>query len=1576
MKTHSFRPTANSRGSALLIVLAFLLLLTTLTIAFLGRATLERLLASASVNQNKVDLTSQGAIATILSDLQQEIVAGSNGGSINLASSSAYYPTTSRTAVPETMVPVDSSGGGTSPVQTVTPQLAAPAIGMEDLLKESYRSTPFYKSIGTGDYNNTGPIRAASVSTQDASINNRSVTAVRWNKPLFLARMYASTTSKYADLTPMGKFVVPDWIYVAKDGSNPTTTLDSSYIYSPNVSPRATPATGTLGTNPVTQRFAYTIYDEGGTLDLNVAGNPSYKPVTSLNYSSFQPYKNTLAYADLTQLPYVSQTAQTVSDGAANTTTSSTLTSVSNQVALINAITCWRNYASGMTSTGTIAGSFPNYTITAATSPTLNGFDRLMLFATNGFLGTGNSALTSTNAGDNAFTSRQQLLQFFLQGAGQNATFYNAVGGNQNVTLSTLENIMPYLGTFSRDINQPSYAPDPNRPTVLATGNGGNDLAGQSSQNAINPAFLSQTVPATPPLTRNDGTLASTGDLLVKKRFALSRLAWLTYQGVSSGRTLTSPSSTLFSNGNSNTDYDIYLLENTYGFSSNFLAQGTAANVYKYFGLSWVSDTRPTGISGTGDSQMKWVYNHTQANPATGVTTSPISSLGSAGTTRIWTLSQVAAAGREPDFFELLKAAMTVGSLGKPAQTASTTVTTYQFNKDTSLDAQIIQIGANIIDQFDTDSIPTRILFNDGNSVQAQEFRGVEDLPYFYSVTGAYSRMKDTSPTFTTAINGPNNGTPSPTVTPIADASSGAAAFFQVPSIWNPHALNPNATSATAANVAAYAATMGPRPTQFRIFAIGGTPNMTAPPSVGDPNQIQVEGACYYSGGTGAPSGIYVNTTTYAPTTGLQQAVSLNPPGSGLPDSSLVFSIPCSYAGSGSPTTTWRPDLFREPTLLNKPNVPSGSSLAFGSGNIVRTAPYSTLFATQLANGNGGLENSLGDTNASYTSVTATDAGSTTGKPAYLGIFLGAFPLSWNYNPSGIQNYIISAGLAVTAQNLTNLQTTYRMQFADPVTGNWITYDEKFVRPVCYGWGANEYNINAGGQPTKSNMVLPNVMTGDQDVYVFADPRSSRFGAFFSDPGLNSVINNGIWEWPMLVRLRNVTSNYYNVGNRTGWAAPTNASSASSNQTYSLNAATQNAMWTFRPDEEGGFCIGSTTGNTAPPTTLGWYSVGLGPWQLGNICQNNPASTDITSLNGFGFFSAIDTFGHPGSTSVQFYADADGVVRRAMAGYVQPGINPNWSGENTPAAKRPSGSPSGIPLAWTYQYASTGATIPGQATPDTTYSNNLSSRPIILNRPFRSVAELGHVYSDTPWRNLDFSTPESGSSALLDTFCINDTNDPGGMVAGKINLNTRQAACLQAVLGGAYKDEFSPTLTTTQITGMGSSTTATADNIAKALVTRTSTATLGSGPLCNISELVGKYAGSTTSAAGASGAFDGGQSYIGFSGAPTTASGTSPVSSPANLSSVLVGDTSSSNYYSTTNIQRYREATIRALSAAGTTRVWNLMIDVIAQTGRFPASASTLTNFNVEGERRYWVHVAIDRYTGKIIDEQIEEVKE
>jgi len=58
------------------------------------------------------------------------------------------------------------------------------------------------------------------------------------------------------------------------------------------------------------------------------------------------------------------------------------------------------------------------------------------------------------------------------------------------------------------------------------------------------------------------------------------------------------------------------------------------------------------------------------------------------------------------------------------------------------------------------------------------------------------------------------------------------------------------------------------------------------------------------------------------------------------------------------------------------------------------------------------------------------------------------------------------------------------------------------------------------------------------------------------------------------------------------------------------------------------------------------------------------------------------------------------------------------------------------------------------------------------------------------------------------------------------------------------------------------------------------------------------------------------------------------------------------------------------------TRIWNLMIDVIAQSGRYKPGETDLTKFIVEGEQRYWVHMAIDRFAGQVIDKQIEVVNE
>jgi len=72
-----------------------------------------------------------------------------------------------------------------------------------------------------------------------------------------------------------------------------------------------------------------------------------------------------------------------------------------------------------------------------------------------------------------------------------------------------------------------------------------------------------------------------------------------------------------------------------------------------------------------------------------------------------------------------------------------------------------------------------------------------------------------------------------------------------------------------------------------------------------------------------------------------------------------------------------------------------------------------------------------------------------------------------------------------------------------------------------------------------------------------------------------------------------------------------------------------------------------------------------------------------------------------------------------------------------------------------------------------------------------------------------------------------------------------------------------------------------------------------------------------------------------------------------------------------------RESIARAFGETVQTRTWNLLIDMIAQSGHYKPDAGNLQNdFVVEGEEHYWVHVAIDRFTGQVIDKQIEKVNE
>lgn len=210
-----------------------------------------------------------------------------------------------------------------------------------------------------------------------------------------------------------------------------------------------------------------------------------------------------------------------------------------------------------------------------------------------------------------------------------------------------------------------------------------------------------------------------------------------------------------------------------------------------------------------------------------------------------------------------------------------------------------------------------------------------------------------------------------------------------------------------------------------------------------------------------------------------------------------------------------------------------------------------------------------------------------------------------------------------------------------------------------------------------------------------------------------------------------------------------------------------------------------------------------------------------------------------------------------------------------------------------------------------TYLMNETERaPLMLNRPFFSVGDLGYVHRGEPWKNIDFFTKESADAGLLDFFTISDF---GELTGGKVDLNSAPPEVLAAYLEGTVKDE-----------GAASSTISSSEALAEAKLIRDEVKV---APFSNKAELVTRF------------------------------SDTSPLRSSLSKDKGL------------------HESYIRGLADVTQTRTWNLMIDVIAQKGRIPPGKD-FPGFIVEGERRYWLHVAIDRFTGEILDQRLEAVYE
>jgi hypothetical protein len=363
--------SSRERAAALLIVLAFVVLLTGLSVAYLSRTTGDRQVAHGSFNQSSVDQLAQSAMDTIIGDLRQEIAdpAGSTTStvSVNGLDVTIYTPTSAAYMVPQRNVNLT---------------------GVYNLIRRSDRADPLVAPAR--------PSRASAVNSMtDVSANGRYVTSTRWNGHYLIPKGNVNTSDPSP--TPTFNAVTPDWVFVTNQGATP-----------------APAAADVIG------RYAFAIYDEGGLLDANLVGlpwpapSPFSAPTASPSPSRtfYISRKGTVAFADLTASPL--------------TPGGSTL-----DPETVRKIVGWRNYA---TANVPIGSTFPNL------SPAPSLFVTYFLNNSRDFL-TVDPTLNARGRTDQAFTTRSQLIQFVVSGLGAAA----------------VPNLLQYLGTFSRELNAPTW---------------------------------------------------------------------------------------------------------------------------------------------------------------------------------------------------------------------------------------------------------------------------------------------------------------------------------------------------------------------------------------------------------------------------------------------------------------------------------------------------------------------------------------------------------------------------------------------------------------------------------------------------------------------------------------------------------------------------------------------------------------------------------------------------------------------------------------------------------------------------------------------------------------------------------------------------------------------------------------------------------------------------------------------------------------------------------------------------------------------------------------------------------------
>ena len=304
------------------------------------------------------------------------------------------------------------------------------------------------------------------------------------------------------------------------------------------------------------------------------------------------------------------------------------------------------------------------------------------------------------------------------------------------------------------------------------------------------------------------------------------------------------------------------------------------------------------------------------------------------------------------------------------------------------------------------------------------------------------------------------------------------------------------------------------------------------------------------------------------------------------------------------------------------------------------------------------------------------------------------------------------------------------------------------------------------------------------------------------------------------------------------------------------------------------------------PGTPGW-SVSRGTYTM---AENQPADAGPPFL---AFNQSM-----PGNNQTR-YMDVDGVLRPADYYLTMNSVANLYANPAIPYEIQPMDPNTGV-----------------LGTPVAVSFSKADAHPVVLNRPFLSVAETGNTFRDMPWKTLDLFTERSADSGILALFSVSDSA-ANGISAARISPNTPHPAVLTSLLRGSL---LNPKSTDTSRVD---------SDLAKALAN-----------------------------------------------AIVAATSTKPVMSASGLVADLAVPLGTAFSADTQVWKQQREVVGRSLADVSSTGTWNLLIDLVVQAGSFPSNATSLDTFRVEGERRYWFNIAIDRSTGKIISSDPELVLE